>query len=194
MKTWRTRRDRPWNLRKLLPATGSFGPSGAKFGKRVGKWVPWASRPGAQKSRKRSRKRVKMVEKHSILSLFRLRLRLFGPRGREVLRTHFPILFPTLGPEGPNDPCGRARESQHETHNIQAGRKQQQATSNQQDKQESKDQENVRNTDQDKNKRTDNWGGKTQRAESISKTEKIDASSNKSDKKQRKYPSKETAT
>ena len=32
-----------------------------------------------------------------------------GPRGAG---THFRTLFPTLGPEGPNDPCSRARESQ----------------------------------------------------------------------------------
>ena len=38
---------------------GSFGPSGPKVGKRVGKLVPGASRPRGPKSRKRSRKRDK---------------------------------------------------------------------------------------------------------------------------------------
>ena len=95
------------------PATGVIWASGPKVGKRVGKWVPGASRPQRPKSRKRSRKRVKIVEKQSILTLFRLRFGLFGPRGREAPGTHFPTLFPTLGPEGPNDPCSGPKFSQN---------------------------------------------------------------------------------
>ena len=60
-----------------------------------------ASRVRGPKSRKRSRKRVEIVEKQSILTLFRLRLRLFGPRGREAPGTHFPSLFPILVPNDP---------------------------------------------------------------------------------------------
>ena len=96
------------------PATGVIWALRAQMtpGKRVRKWVPGASRPGGPKSRKRSRKRVKIVEKQSILTLFQLRLRLFGRRGREAPGTHCPTLFPTLGPEGPNDPCSGQKFSQ----------------------------------------------------------------------------------
>ena len=39
-----------------------------------------------------------------------LRFELFGPRGRESPKTHFPTLFATLGPKGPHDPRSRSRE------------------------------------------------------------------------------------
>ena len=89
-----------WDSLALLQR--SFGPSGPKVGKRVGNEFPG---PRSPKSRKRSRKRVKVVEKQSILTLFRLRFQLSGPWGREAPGTHFPTLFPTLGPPGPNGPC-----------------------------------------------------------------------------------------
>ena len=63
------------------------------------------SAPGPKKSKTES-KRVKIGCFSTILALFRLRLRLFGPP-RE-------LFFPILGPEGPNDPCSRAREFQPE--------------------------------------------------------------------------------
>ena len=46
------------------------------------------------------------------MTLFRLRLALFGPRSREGPGSHFRTLFATFGPKGPNDPCSRARDSQ----------------------------------------------------------------------------------
>ena len=92
---------------------GHLGPLGPKLEKSPKK-SSRAPRPRGPKSRKQSRKRVKLVEKQSIFTLFRLRFRLFGPRGREAPGTLFRTLFPTLGPRGPNDPCSRARESQYE--------------------------------------------------------------------------------
>ena len=51
------------------------------------------SAPGSRKS-KRSRKRVKIVEKQSILTLFRLRFRLFwASRGREARELIFRLFF-----------------------------------------------------------------------------------------------------
>ena len=65
------------------------------------------SAPGpSPKSRKRSRRRVKIVEQQSILTLFRLRC--------DFLGTHFRTLSPTLGPKGPNDPCSRSTDSHGE--------------------------------------------------------------------------------
>ena len=96
----------------FCPLQGSFGPFGPKVANRVRKWVPGPFRPRGPKSAKRSRKRVKIVEKYSILTLFRLRFALFGPRGRKGPGTHFRTLFATFGPKGPNDPCSRARDSQ----------------------------------------------------------------------------------
>ena len=101
----------------FCPLQGSFGPFRPKVGKRVQKWVPGASRPRGPKSRKRSRKRVKIDCFSTILTLFRLRFRLFGPRGREAPGTHFRTLFPTLGPKGPNDLCSRQKFSQLEARN-----------------------------------------------------------------------------
>ena len=93
-----------WDSLALLQ--GSFGASGPKVGAQP-------RRPKSRKwSRKWSRKRVKIVEKQSILALFRLRFRLFGPRGRPAPGTHFRTPFPTLGPEGPNDPCSGQKFSQ----------------------------------------------------------------------------------
>ena len=60
----------------------------------------------------RAQKRVHIVEKQSILTLFRLRSRLFGPRAKRPRELILGSFFPTLGSEGPNDPCSRARESQ----------------------------------------------------------------------------------
>ena len=54
---WRT----VWESLALLQ--GSFGPFGPKVANRVRKWVPGPSRPRGPKSPKRSRKRVKIVEK-----------------------------------------------------------------------------------------------------------------------------------
>ena len=91
-----------WESLALLQ--GSFGPFGPKVANRVRKWVPGPSRPRGPKSPKRSRKRVKIDYFSTILTLFRLRFGLFGPRGREGPGTHFRTLFATFGPKGPNDP------------------------------------------------------------------------------------------
>ena len=96
---------------------GHLGPLGPKLEKESendfpGPLGPGAPRPRGPKSRNRIRKRVKIDCFLTILPLFRLRFRLFWAWGQEAPGTHFPTLFLTLGPEGPNDPCSRARESQ----------------------------------------------------------------------------------
>ena len=76
--------ERQFNEDSLALLQGSFGPFGTKVGKRVRKWVPGASRPQGPKSRKRSRKGVKIDCFSTILTLFRLRFRLFE-RPRELI-------------------------------------------------------------------------------------------------------------
>ena len=119
-------RIRPWSMVGIAPSqsadTETLRPWSLSFyfssfrksvGKRVRNEFPGPLGPQGPKSRKRGRKKkVKMVEKQSILTPFRLRFRLFGPRGQEAPGTHFRTLFLALGPKGPNDPCSRARESQ----------------------------------------------------------------------------------
>ena len=78
-----------WESLALLQ--GSFGPFGPKVANRVRKWVPRPSRPRGPKSAKRSRKRVKIDYFSTILTLFRLRFGLFGPRGRKGLGTHLQL-------------------------------------------------------------------------------------------------------
>ena len=83
------------------PATRVFWELQAQSWKKSPKMSSW----------EQSRKRVKIDCFSTILTLFRLRFRLFGPRGREAPGTHFQTLFPTLGPKGPNDPCSRQKLS-----------------------------------------------------------------------------------
>ena len=70
---------------------GHLGPSGPKLQIEFGNGFPGPFGPGPPKSPRQSRKRVKIVEKLSILTLFRLRFALFGPRGREGPGTHFEV-------------------------------------------------------------------------------------------------------
>ena len=88
---------------------GHLGPPGPKLEKESENEFPGPLGPEAQKVEKRSRKRVKIDCFSTILTLFQLRLRLFGPRGREAPELIF-RLFSNFGPEGPNDPCSRAKD------------------------------------------------------------------------------------
>ena len=68
--------------------------------------------PGGPKSPKQSRKRVKTNSCSTILTLFRLRFRLFGPPKPRGPGNSFWTLFATLAPKGPNDPCCEQKFSQ----------------------------------------------------------------------------------
>ena len=93
---------------------GHLGLSGRKLQMEFEKWVPGPSRCRGPKSAKRSRKRVKIDNFSTILTLFRLCLGLFGLRGRKGPETYFRTLFATFGPKGPNDPCSGQKFSQGE--------------------------------------------------------------------------------
>ena len=96
--TWR---KWDWHMKEnFCPLQGSLGFSGLKLEK-VWKWVPGASRPRGPKSRKRSRKRVKIVKKQSILTLFRLGFRVFDFLGPG---NSFSDYLSNFRPEGPKWP------------------------------------------------------------------------------------------
>ena len=87
---------------------GHLGPSGPKLqvDSEFENGFPgpfWA--PGPKKSKTESKKSQNRLFS-TILTPFRLRFGLFGPRGTEGPGTHFRTLQgSTLGPKGPNDPC-----------------------------------------------------------------------------------------
>ena len=94
-----------FSLRKLLPATGVIWALRAQSWKKSWK-MSSQNRPRGKKSKTESKK-----PKLTVFQLFWLFFNsVFGSLGPGP-RTHFPTLFPTLGPEGPNDPFSRARES-----------------------------------------------------------------------------------
>ena len=94
------------------PATGviwALRAESCKQSSKMGSRALPAPRP--KKSRTESKKSQNR-QFLSILTLFRLRFGLFGPRGREGPGTHFRTLFATFGPKGPNDPCSGQKFSQ----------------------------------------------------------------------------------
>ena len=88
---------------------GHLGLSGPKVANRVRKRVPGPLGFSTQKSPKQSRKRVKIDDFSTILTLFQLRSGLFGPRGQEGRGTHFATLFATLGPRAQMTPVAGPR-------------------------------------------------------------------------------------
>ena len=96
----------------VCPLQGSFGPFGPKVGKRVRKWVPRASRPRRPKSRKRSRKRVKIDCFQLFWLFFDSVFDLLGPGAERPRELIFGLFFqlwaqraqmtPVAGPGNPN--------------------------------------------------------------------------------------------
>ena len=80
-----------WVAETFARYRGHLGPPGPKLEKSRKMSSRGLSPPGPKKSKTRSRKRVKIDCFSTILTLFRLRFRLFGPRGREVPGT--PLSF-----------------------------------------------------------------------------------------------------
>ena len=70
----------PQGWESLALLQGSFGPFGPKVANRVRKWVPRPSRRWGPKSPQRSRKRVKIDNFSTILTLFDSVLDFLGPR------------------------------------------------------------------------------------------------------------------
>ena len=110
-------------LRKPWPRyRGHLSPPGLKLEKESENEF---RRAGPKKSRKASRKRVKIDCFSTILTLFRLRLRHFlGPGASRPRELIFRLFFPTLGPEGPNDRCSRAKGNLTSSNDETAGFKQ----------------------------------------------------------------------
>ena len=87
---------------------GHLGPSGPKL--QIESEKTGLSVPGPKKSKTESEK-IQNRQFFNYFDSFSTPFSTFWARGQEAPGTHFPTLFPTLGPEGPNDPCSRARES-----------------------------------------------------------------------------------
>ena len=99
-------------LRKLLPATGvisALRPQSWRESRKMSSRGLSAPRPKKSKTEsKKSHNRLFFNYFDSFSTPFST-FWAPGPRGPG---NSFSALFPTLGPEGPNDPCSRARESQ----------------------------------------------------------------------------------
>ena len=83
------------------PATGVIWALRAQSWKKSLSVGSGAFQAPGPKSRKRSRKRVNIVEKQSILTLFRLHFRFFGAPGPKGPGNSFSDSFSNFGPEGP---------------------------------------------------------------------------------------------
>ena len=89
-----------------------MSPSGPKLQIEFENEFPGSVGPGPKKSKTESKKSQncwKIVDFDSFSTPFWTFL---GPEAERAQKTHFPTLFATLGPKGPNDPCSGQKFSQ----------------------------------------------------------------------------------